>query len=116
LNLIAKQVKKRMSFEFNHEIGEKKGCKIKVYALSTCGFCKRALAFLRDNSVDFEYVYVDKLDRETKDDVIKKLKERFDRRVAFPFLIIDDEECRVGFNTEKYENLLDIMESHKHEV
>ena len=22
-----------------------------VYALSTCGFCKRALAFLRDNSI-----------------------------------------------------------------
>ena len=102
--------------EFTHEAGEKKGCKITVYALSTCGFCKRALAFLCDNSVDFSYVYVDKLDRETKDDVIKKLKERFDRRVAFPFLIIDDEECMVGFNTEKYENLLDIIESNKHDI
>ena len=105
-----------MSFSFTHEAGEKKGCKIIVYALSTCGFCKRALAFLRDNSVDFEFLYVDKLDKETKDNIIKNLKEKFDRRVAFPFLIRDDEECMVGFNTEKYENLLDIIESHEHDI
>ncbi|MHA2062032.1 MAG: glutaredoxin family protein [Candidatus Sifarchaeia archaeon] len=106
-----------MSFEFNHETGERKGCKINIYALSTCGFCKRALAFLRDNSVDFEFVYVDKLDKETRDKVTKDLKERFNRRVAFPFLIVDDgAECMVGFNTEKYENLLDIMETHKHDL
>lgn len=105
-----------MSFEWNHEAGEKKGCKITVYALSTCGFCKRALAFLRDNSVDFEFVYVDKLDKETRDDVVEKLKERFNRRVAFPFLIVDGEECMVGFNTEKYENLLSTMETHQHNI
>jgi len=104
------------SIEFSHDEGEKKGCKITVYALSTCGFCKRALAFLRDNSVDFEFVYVDKLDRKIRDGVINDLKERFNRRVAFPFLIIDGEECMVGFNTEKYENLLDIMETHKHDL
>lgn len=105
-----------MSFEFTHEPGEKKGCKITVYALSTCGFCKRALAFLRDNSVDFNFVYVDKLDKETRDKITKDLKERFNRRVAFPFLIIDDQECMVGFNTEKYENMLDIMETHQHDL
>ena len=105
-----------MSFEFTHEAGEKKGCKITVYALSTCGFCKRALAFLRDNSVDFKFVYVDKLDKETRNNVIKELEERFNRRVAFPFLIANDEECMVGFNTEKYEDLLDTMETHKHDV
>ncbi len=105
-----------MSFEWTHEAGEKKGCKITVYALSTCGFCKRALAFLRDNSVDFEFVYVDKLDKETRNNVTKELKERFNRRVAFPFLIVDDKECMVGFNTEKYEDLLDTMETHQHDV
>ncbi|MCK5587551.1 MAG: glutaredoxin family protein [Candidatus Lokiarchaeota archaeon] len=109
-----------MSFEedleFTKSQGEKNGCKITVYALSTCGFCKRALAFLRDNSVDFSFLYVDKLDKETKDNVTKNLKEKFDRRVAFPFLIIDGKECMVGFNTEKYENLLDIIESHKHDI
>lgn len=109
-----------MSFEqgleFTHEAGQRKSCTITVYALSTCGFCKRALAFLRDNSVDFEFIYVDKLDKELRDNVINKLNEKFNRRVAFPFLVIDGEECMVGFNTEKYEELLDIMETHKHDL
>ena len=101
---------------FTHETGEKKGCKITVYALSTCGFCKRALAFLRDNSVEFEYVYVDRLDRKARDKIVDELKGKYNRRVAFPFLVIDGEECMVGFNTEKYENLLDIMETHQHDL
>ncbi|MHA1889163.1 MAG: glutaredoxin domain-containing protein, partial [Promethearchaeota archaeon] len=39
---------------------------ITVYALSTCGFCRRGLQFLRDRQVKFRYVYVDKIPYEVK--------------------------------------------------
>lgn len=71
-----------------------------VYALSTCGFCKRALKFLRDNSLEFKYVYVDKLPYDTKQALKAELKDKYNHRVYFPFLVIDDEDILVGF-TEK---------------
>ena len=37
--------------EFIHESGEKKDIKVTVYALSTCGFCRRGLDF-RDNMLN----------------------------------------------------------------
>ena len=30
--------------------------KILVYAISTCGWCKRARQFLKDNNVEYEYI------------------------------------------------------------
>jgi len=70
---------------------------IVVYALSTCGFCKRALAFLEEKGFAYRYIYVDQLPIETKNEIKKILKERFNENVAFPFAVIDDKEHLVGF-------------------
>ncbi len=70
---------------------------ITVYALSTCGFCKRALAFLNDRGFSYKYVYLDQIPLETKNEAKKILKERFHEDVAFPFAIIDEGKHLVGF-------------------
>jgi glutaredoxin-like protein NrdH len=70
---------------------------ITVYALSTCGFCKRALAFLGAKGISYRYVYVDGIPLETKNAAKKELKERFKVDVAFPFAVIDGEKHLVGF-------------------
>jgi glutaredoxin-like protein NrdH len=93
--------------EFTKESGEKKACKVRIYALSTCGFCRRALNFLRDNKIEFEYVYVDKLPRDLQDELVDELEGKYDKHVAFPFLILDNKDCYVGFNPEKYQQILD---------
>lgn len=79
---------------------------ITVYALSTCGFCKRGLQFLRDNSISFRYVYVDKLDINMKEQIKQALSERFDTRIGYPFLVIDDSDYLRGFVKEEWENKL----------
>ncbi|HCO48692.1 MAG TPA: glutaredoxin [Spirochaetaceae bacterium] len=80
---------------------EKKGSidthDIVVYALSTCGFCKRALSFLDEKGFSYKYIHVDQLPLETKNEIKKILKERFNENVAFPFAVIDDESHLVGF-------------------
>ncbi len=73
----------------NHEIT--------VYALSTCGFCKRALAFLNARSIAYRYVYMDLVPLDTKNAAKKALKERFKEDVAFPFAVIDGDKHLVGF-------------------
>ncbi len=70
---------------------------VTVYALSTCGFCKRALAYLDAKGVAYRYVYVDHIPIETKNQAKKALKEKFKDDVAFPFAIIDGDKHLVGF-------------------
>jgi len=33
--------------------------KVVMYAISTCGWCKRTKNFLRDNNIEYEYVDID---------------------------------------------------------
>lgn len=76
---------------------------IVVYALSTCGFCKRGLKFLRDNSIAFRYVYVDHLPFEDKKELKRELREKFDRRIIYPYLVINEgSEIITGFNDDNW--------------
>lgn len=77
--------------------GSSYGHAITVYALSTCGFCKRAIAFLNAKGFAYRYVYVDQIPLETKNEAKRELKERFHEDVAFPFAVIDDDTHLVGF-------------------
>jgi len=70
---------------------------ITIYALSTCGFCKRALAFLDSNGFAYRYIYMDRIPLETKTEVKKILKDRYKEDVAFPFAVIDGQDHLVGF-------------------
>jgi len=70
---------------------------IVIYALSTCGFCKRAMAFLDGKGLAYKYIYVDQIPMETKTEVKKILLERFNEHVSFPFAVIDDSSHLVGF-------------------
>ncbi len=70
---------------------------ITVYALSTCGFCKRATAFLEKNSFAYRYLYMDTIPIETKNEAKKTLKEKFKADIAFPFATVGDDQYLVGF-------------------
>lgn len=70
---------------------------VEVYALSTCGFCKRALAFLDDQGIAYRYVHVDLVPLEDKNRAKAELAEKFKTFVSFPFAVIDDSEYLVGF-------------------
>ncbi|HOE20846.1 MAG: glutaredoxin family protein [Spirochaetes bacterium] len=79
---------------------------ITVYALSTCGHCKRALKFLDDNSVKYKFVYVDLLSSEEKNNIKDYLAKKSNMYVAFPFLVIDDSTFFTGFIEEEWRRLL----------
>jgi glutaredoxin-like protein NrdH len=89
--------------EFIVENGENDNWNITVYALSTCGFCKRGLEFLRKNSIKFRYVYVDNLPFEVKDKLKEDLEAKYNKRFGFPYLIKDEKKVIVGFSQEEWE-------------
>jgi glutaredoxin len=77
--------------------GTKRDHDITVFALSTCGFCKRAMAFLNANSVAYRFIYVDQIPLETKTEIKRILKEIYHDDIAFPFATIDGKSHLVGF-------------------
>ena len=92
--------------EYLHEPGSENQHHVVVFALSTCGFCQRALDYLRRRSVDFKFVYVDQLPLEVKTQVKEELKTRYQRSLVFPFLVIDDSVSLTGFTQERWEEAL----------
>ena len=89
--------------EFTSEVGKNNSHEVIVYALSTCGFCKRALNFLRKNSIEFRYIYVDKLERDVKEKIKNDLKAKYETRVGFPFMILDGKAI-VGFIEDRWKD------------
>ncbi|MFX1521647.1 MAG: glutaredoxin family protein, partial [Promethearchaeota archaeon] len=94
--------------ELVHEPGENKHWNVRVYLLSIGAFGRRALVFLKANSIEFDYVYVDQLGEKIADEIREKLKEKFGRHVSYPFLVLDDKKCLIGFDENEYRALFGI--------
>jgi glutaredoxin-like protein NrdH len=84
--------------DIKHVKGKNKG-NIMMYALSTCGWCKKTKRFLNEMGVEYDYTDVDLLEGEEKAKAIKEL-ERWNPRRSFPTLVINN-ECIVGYQEEK---------------
>lgn len=74
--------------------------KVVVYSLSTCIWCKKTKNLLTELGVDFEYIYVDKLDGEEKNQIIQEIR-RFNPSISFPTTIINGRKAIVGFKEKE---------------
>lgn len=99
------------TLEYTAVDGARKEHDIIVYALSTCGFCKRSLAFLDANGFSYRYIYMDRIPLETKTEVKRILKERYGTDVAFPFATVDGKDHLVGFIEPDWKRTLGVRAS-----
>ena len=79
--------------------------KVKLYALSTCGWCKKTKRFLDDHNVNYEYEYVDLLTGAEKARVMAEV-DRWNPRRTFPTVVVDDNEVVVGFKEDSLREVL----------
>jgi glutaredoxin len=77
---------------------------VKVYALSTCPYCKMTKKYLTDNGVAYEHTDVDLLEGEERQQAIDEVK-RLSGGTSFPVVDVDGEVV-VGFNKAKLKELL----------
>ena len=77
---------------------------IKVFALSTCPYCRMTRAYLDENDVEYEAVEVDLLDGGERDAAIAEVKE-LSGGTSFPVVVVDDEVI-VGFNKKRLKERL----------
>jgi len=89
--------------QFTVQEGKDFGHDFTVYALSTCGFCKRALSFLQEKNTAFRYVYIDLLPLELKTELKNELRDKFRTPMLFPFLVVDGKDALAGFEQDKWD-------------
>jgi glutaredoxin-like protein NrdH len=87
-----------------HVDGKKKG-KVMLYALSTCGWCKKTKALLSELGVEYDYTDVDLLQGEEQDKVIKEIM-KYNPSCNFPTMVIDDKKCIIGFKEDEIREAL----------
>jgi len=79
--------------------------KVKLYALSTCGWCKKTKRFLDDHNVDYEYEYVDLLSGDEKARCMEELAQ-WNPKCTFPTIVVDNSQVIVGFRTNRLREVL----------
>jgi glutaredoxin-like protein NrdH len=87
-----------------HVTGKNAG-DIKIYALSTCPWCKKTKALLDSLGVAYDFVDVDLLTGKEREQTIAAVK-KWNSSVSFPTIVINDSKCIVGFNEKDLKEAL----------
>ncbi len=79
----------------NHVPGINKG-KLLLYTLSTCIWCKKTKNLLNTFGLEYDYIDVDLLTDQERDDALNELKN-WNPSSSFPTLVINNQKCIIGF-------------------
>lgn len=84
--------------------GRKKG-DVRLYALSTCGWCAKTKDLLNALGVEYSYVYVDLLSGEEFEEALSEV-EKYNPAGSFPTLVIDGSRVIVGYKEKEIREVL----------
>ena len=79
---------------------------VKLYALTTCPYCRRTRRYLDEGGVEYEVTEVDTLEGQEKEDAVAEVR-KLSGGASFPVVIIDGEVI-VGFNKKRIKELLSL--------
>jgi glutaredoxin-like protein NrdH len=78
-----------------HVPGKKVG-DIKIYALSTCPWCKKTKGLLNGLGIEYYFIDVDLLEGKDRDQAMAAV-HKWNPSGSFPTIVINNERCIVGF-------------------
>ena len=84
--------------------GSKKTKPVKLYALSTCGWCRKTKDLLNKHKVEYEYCDVDELTGEDRKKVMAEVI-KLNPHGSYPTILVGDEVV-VGFDEARMTELL----------
>ncbi len=76
--------------------GEDRG-EIVIYALSTCGWCKKTKQFLKEKGIAYSFLDVDLLDSDENKTAMAEVK-KWNPAGSFPTIVINNQKGLRGFN------------------
>ena len=91
---------------FKEVDGKKDKQDVSIFTLSTCMWCKKCKAYLKDRDIKYKFIDVDSISSEEKSKILEYLRENYKPdRIAYPFLVCDNKFV-VGYDPNKYEELI----------
>jgi glutaredoxin-like protein NrdH len=90
--------------KIEHVAGKESG-KIMLYALSTCGWCRKTRELLNNLGIAYDYVYVDLLPGKDREEAIAAI-EKWNPSTSFPTLVINNDKCIIGFKEDEIRKTL----------
>ena len=91
--------------KFEHVDGNDRGS-VRLFALSTCVWCKKTKRFLDELGVAYDYVFADHAQGSERDEIIETVTN-WNPRCSFPTLVIKDEKCIIGFKEDEIRKALE---------
>jgi len=85
-------------------VGGKNMGDVLLYALSTCGWCRKTRELIESLGAEYRYVYVDLLEKEDMDEAVGLIKE-LNPALSFPTAVIPGVVI-VGFREEEIRKAL----------
>lgn len=76
---------------------------VRIYALSTCGWCKKAKTFFNENHIKYAYIDVDRVEPEEAEDV-RKQQLKYNPAGSFPTIVVNG-ACIVGYDLDRLTDL-----------
>ncbi|TRO45712.1 glutaredoxin family protein [Candidatus Bathyarchaeota archaeon] len=87
--------------------GKNRKHKVLLYAISTCGWCRRAKQNLKDLDVEYEYIDIDLCSGEDRQEITKDIRSR-KGQLAYPTVIVDDKILLTGPSKEELQEVLEL--------
>lgn len=87
-----------------HVEGKNRG-KVMLYALSTCGWCRKTKVLLNDLGVEYDYTDVDQTVGAEREEVMNNVR-KYNPSCSLPTLVINDEKCIVGYREDEIREAL----------
>ncbi len=82
--------------EWKHVDGKDKG-KVRLYAISTCVWCKKTKKLLAELGVAYDYIDVDLLDEKEGDRIEAEEVKKWNKDGTYPTMIINDQKAIINF-------------------
>lgn len=78
---------------------------ILLYAISTCGWCKKTKKLLDKLGVEYSYIDVDLVGREEKKRIDEEV-QKWNPQRNYPMIVINDKKGIVGFKEQEIKETL----------
>jgi len=89
--------------EFKHVNG-KGGNKVVLYALSTCGWCKKVKNLLNSLGIAYDYIDIDQIDEKTSDE-LDAIVRKWNPAGTYPTIVVDNKRAIISYEEEKIKEL-----------